>query len=70
MPSGTDRNATDPVAFAADIAYTAVGLTILGVQRSNVFRRELQADIEKRLGTPLTLPAVAARIADILDQPA
>jgi hypothetical protein len=51
----------------ADAVYIGVGLTILGIQRTNVFRRELRVDLEKRLGTPLTLPALAALAADGLD---
>jgi hypothetical protein len=41
-------------------------MTILAVQRTAVFRRELKADVEKRLGVPITLPALAALAADQL----
>jgi hypothetical protein len=49
-----------------DAAYVGIGMTILAVQRTAVLRRELKADIEKRLGVPLTLPALAALAADQL----
>jgi hypothetical protein len=48
-----------------DAVYIAVGFSVLGVQRLAVLRREMQRDIERRLGTPLTLPALAARAASM-----
>jgi hypothetical protein len=48
---------------ARDALYVAVGFGVIGIQRMAVLRRELIRDAEQRLGTPLTLPAVAARIS-------
>jgi hypothetical protein len=65
----TSRNGPAIVSDAiADALYIGVGLTILGIQRTNVARRTLTADIERILGAPLTLPAVAAIAADVWEQ--
>ncbi len=51
---------TDEVAtWARDVAYVAVGLGVLGFQRAQVERRQLQ----QRLGTDL--PHVEGRLADV-----
>jgi hypothetical protein len=63
------RNAPEVLSDAvADALYIGVGLTILGIQRTNVARRALRADAERVLGTPLTLPAIAARAAEVWEQ--
>jgi hypothetical protein len=63
------RNAPVLVAdIVTDALYVGVGLAILGIQRTNVARRAFRADVERALGTPLTLPAVAAFAADAWDQ--
>jgi predicted HAD superfamily Cof-like phosphohydrolase len=52
----------------ADALYIGVGLTILGVQRTNVARRAFRADIERIIGGPITLPSVAAAAAELWEQ--
>jgi hypothetical protein len=61
-----NQEPTDLTAAVQDAAYIGIGMTILAVQRTAVFRRELKADVEKRLGVPVTLPALAALAADQL----
>jgi hypothetical protein len=61
-----NQESADLTAAVQDAAYIGIGMTILAVQRTAVLRRELKADVEKRLGVPITLPALAALAADQL----